>query len=60
MASSSKESFSIEKLNSNNYVVWKLKIELILIKENLHSNITADPLDPITNDWTKMGNKARQ
>lgn len=58
MASSSKESFSIEKLNSSNYAVW-FKIEMILMKEDLYSHITDNPPDPITAKLTKGDNKAR-
>lgn len=59
MASPSKDSFCIEKINCNNYAVWKFKVEMILIKEDLHNHITDDQPDRINTDWTKEGNKAR-
>lgn len=59
MSSSSKESFSVQKLNSNNYAVWKFKIA-IFMKEDMLNRLTDDPPNPINNEWTKEGNQLDQ
>jgi len=39
--------FSITKLNNTNFRVWKCKVELLLIKEDLWHAIDADrPINP--------------
>lgn len=47
-----KESQIIEKLNSSNYSHWKLKLEMLLIKEDLFKVVTETP--PTTNSMEWM------
>lgn len=59
MASYSKESFRVEKLNSKNYAVWKFELQMFHMKEDLFNHLTDGTPNPITNDWTKKDNRAR-
>lgn len=51
----------ITKLNNDNYSVWKFKVELFLIKEDLWSQTSSvRPSDPTAAaEWEKKDNKAR-
>lgn len=49
----------ITKLNGTNYQLWKYKIELLLLKEELWEVIVNDPPNPITNEWKNRDAKAR-
>lgn len=48
----SKDNLAIEKLavTNANYLTWKFKVEMLLMKEDLFHVITDDPLNPITTD----------
>ena len=50
---------SIVKLNNENYQIWKYKVELLLIKEDLWDLVTEDKPEEIDSTWTKRDNKAR-
>ncbi|KMQ86061.1 retrovirus-related pol polyprotein from transposon tnt 1-94 [Lasius niger] len=50
---------AITKLNNNNYQIWKYKMELLLIKEDLWDVVSnAEPAE-VSEDWQKRDNKAR-
>lgn len=50
---------SFEKLNDNNFAVWKFKMELFLVKEELFSVVVEDKPGTPTADWTLKDGKAR-
>lgn len=50
---------SIAKLNNDNYQVWKFKMELLLIMEDLWDVVINDPPDDPNAVWLKNDNKAR-
>lgn len=49
---------SIAKLNNENYQLWKLKMELLLINEDLWDTVINDPPDNLSETWHKRDNKA--
>ncbi|XP_026673862.1 uncharacterized protein LOC113464999, partial [Ceratina calcarata] len=54
----------IEKLNSENYDVWKIQVEAILIKNDLWEYVTGDKPKPVENqaeigNWIKNDRKAK-
>lgn len=50
---------SFEKLNGQNFPVWKFKMELLLLKEDLWDLITEEvPIEPDVT-WMKKNGKAR-
>lgn len=53
--------FSITKLNNENYQVWKFKVELLLIKEDLWDQVNSDvpQNEEMRAQWVKNDNKAR-
>ena len=51
--------FKIEKLNSNNYAIWKYKVELWLVKEDLWEVTTEDKPDEPSADWLRRDGKAK-
>lgn len=53
-----KEAFNVEKLNNTNYQIWKFKIQMYLIKEELFTVITKQVPNPLTAEWTKKDAKA--
>ena len=50
---------SIKKLNNSNYATWKLKIELLLIKDDLWSVVVDEPVNPVPVDFAKKDGQAR-
>lgn len=40
-------------------MVWKCKVEMLFIEENLYDYIIVDPPDPVTNERIKKYQKAR-
>ena len=50
---------SIKKLNNSNYATWKLKIELLLIKDDLWSVVIDEPVNPVPADFSKKDGQAR-
>ena len=48
----------IDKLNSQNYDVWKFRFENYLDKENLSDVILNEPPVPLTEDWNNKNRKA--
>lgn len=49
----------VVKLNSNNFSIWKFKLEMLLIKEKLFEFVIDEPTNPITTEWQKKDRKAR-
>lgn len=49
----------IQKLNNQNYSVWSYKLKLLLIKEKVWDNITANTPDPVTATWTSNDQNAQ-
>ena len=52
-------SLTVVKLNNENYQLWKFKIEMLLIKEDLWTVINDDVPTTLTDAWTKKDNQAR-
>lgn len=50
---------SITKLNNSNYQIWKYKIELVLIKEQVWDVVNEDRPQNPTAAWTRKDDKAR-
>ena len=64
MAESSRLRVLVEKLNGENYEIWKYKMELLLIKDKLWSVVTSEPPEEtepeaIKKAWTEKDNEAR-
>lgn len=53
------ESQIIVKLNSSNYLNWKFKLEMLLIKEELFEVISEDPPTLVNTDWQRKDRKAK-
>lgn len=51
--------FSITKLNNTNFQIWKCKVELLLIKEDLWHTISSDRLAAPDEKWLKADRQAR-
>ena len=51
--------FSITKLNNTNFQVWKCKVELLLIKEDLWHTISTDRPAIPDERWLKADRQAR-
>ncbi|CAK9834290.1 Copia protein [Anthophora retusa] len=51
--------FSISKLNNVNYEIWKSKVELLLIKEDLWDTVNKDKPAVANEKWTKDDSQAR-
>lgn len=49
----------IEKLNANNYDVWKFRLGMYRRKEDLYNVIINDPRNPLTDDFRNKNRKAR-
>lgn len=55
VASFLKECFSVAKLNSNNYSVWKFKTGILVMKKVLFNHLTNDlPSQQLTNVQRKI------
>lgn len=52
-------SLRIAKLNSTNYQIWKFKVELLPIKEEVWEVVSEDAPDPVTPAWRTKDCKAR-
>lgn len=50
---------SLEKLNDQNYSIWKFKVELLLVKEELLSLVSEPKPEVITAEWLAKYGKAR-
>ena len=50
---------TIDKLNNDNYNVWKFKLEMLLIREDLYNLVTDEPPEIITDQWRSRDRKAR-
>lgn len=51
---------SVTKLNGNNYQMWKYKMELLLLKEELWNVVNDEaPAQPVPESWTLRDGKAR-
>lgn len=48
----------VDKLNNDNYFIWKFRMEMMLAKEGCWEVITEDKPDPETNDWKKKERQA--
>lgn len=51
--------FSIAKLNNGNYYVWKYKVELLLIKEEVWHTVEEAQPEAASEIWKKADRKAR-
>lgn len=49
----------IKKLNGENYQIWKYKLELLLMKEDLWDTISCDKPDNAPASWISKDGKAR-
>lgn len=47
------------KLNGSNYQVWKFRMEMLLIKEDIWSVISTAAPSPVTDVWTTKDQRAR-
>lgn len=52
----SKDNLVIEKITATNYLTWKFKVEMLLIKDLFH--IIEDQSNSITDAWSKSDKKA--
>ena len=50
--------FNFEKLNGNNFQIWKYKMEMLLLKEELWDTISESKPDPVTEEWKRKNSKA--
>lgn len=50
---------SLEKLNDQNYSIWKFKMELLLVKEELSKLVTDPKPEAVTAEWLVKDGKAR-
>lgn len=50
---------TITKLNNDNYQVWKFKVELLLIKEDLWNIVSQEPPAEEDAAWTRKDGQAR-
>ncbi len=50
---------SIVKLNNSNYQIWKYKIELVLIKEQVWDVVNEEEPENPTAAWKRKDDKAR-
>lgn len=48
----------IEKLNSNNYDIWKFRVEMYLQKKDLYNVIINDPPNLLTDEFRNKNRKA--
>lgn len=51
--------FSMPKLTNHNYQVWKFKMEMLLVREELWQVISEEKPEPVTPEWTRADTKAR-
>lgn len=49
---SMKDNSTVEKLIANNYLNWRFKVEILLIREQLIEVITDNAPTSVTTDWT--------
>src|SRR6218665_2203655 len=54
-----KSSNKIEKLNNQNYQIWKFNRELLINKEDLWETVTKEIPDPVTAEWQTKDAQAR-
>lgn len=52
-------SYTITKLNSENYFSWKLKVEMLLREQGIWEAVSAKKPDPENDEWKSMDEKAR-
>ncbi|XP_035893610.1 uncharacterized protein LOC118503894 [Anopheles stephensi] len=51
--------FSFPRLNNHNYVSWKFRMEMLLIREELWYVIDEPKVEPVTPQWIKDDKRAR-
>lgn len=51
--------YNITKLNGSNYQIWKYKVELLLLKEELWSVVSEEPASEQNQEWKNKDGKAR-
>ena len=59
MAESSDTRYTVSKLNNSNYQIWKFKVKMLLIREEIWTVVQGDKPDPVPDDWQRKDEKAQ-
>jgi len=53
------DKYTVAKLNNSNYQVWKFKVKMLLIRDDLWTVVRDDTPDPVPDGWDRKDEKAQ-